>query len=97
KVSLRLPPLVDGAHAAKTLQALLERDPPYGAAVRFESDSASSGWNAPAAAPWLTAALDEASRALFGKPAAFMGEGGTIHFMNILGRSFPVEQLLVCA
>ena len=95
KVSLRLPPLVDGARAAKTLKALLERDPPYGAAVRFESDSASSGWNAPAAAPWLTAALDEASRALFGKPAAFMGEGGTIPFMSMLGRQFPGAQILV--
>ncbi len=95
KVSLRLPPLVDGPQAAKALKALLERDPPYGAAVRFESDSVATGWNAPEVAPWLTAALDEASRALFGKPAAFMGEGGTIPFMSMLGRQFPGAQILV--
>ena len=94
KVSLRLPPLVDGKSAFEKLKALLEKDPPFGAAVRFEGDGG-SGWNAPALAPWLTSALDEASRAFFGKPAAFMGEGGTIPFMGMLGRQFPGVQILV--
>ena len=94
KVSLRLPPLVDGKQAAAKLKALFERDPPFGAAVRYEGEG-SSGWNAPALAPWLAGALDEASRAFFGKPAAFMGEGGTIPFMGMLGRQFPGVQILV--
>lgn len=95
KLSLRLPPLVDGERAAHALQALLERDPPYSAAVRFAWDAASSGWNAPAVAPWLADALDEASRALFGRGAAYMGEGGTIPFMGMLGAKFPAAQILV--
>jgi acetylornithine deacetylase/succinyl-diaminopimelate desuccinylase-like protein len=63
--------------------------------VCFEWDSAGTGWNAPKLAPWLTAALDDASRALFAKPAAFMGEGGTIPFMSMLGRQVPAAQILV--
>src|SRR5205085_1056776 len=67
QLSLRIPPLLDANAAAKSLKSLLERDPPYGARVSFESDNAGTGWNAPAVAPWLAAALDDASRALFGK------------------------------
>ena len=31
----------------------------------------------------------------FGKPAAYMGEGGTIPFMGMLGAKFPDAQMLV--
>ena len=95
KLSLRLPPLVDGERAAAAMKKLLESDPPYSASVDFHYDSASSGWNAPATAPWLAQSLDHASGALFGKPAAYMGEGGTIPFMSMLNAKFPAAQLLV--
>ncbi len=36
-----------------------------------------------------------ASEANFGKPAAYMGEGGTIPFMGMLGVKFPEAQMLV--
>ena len=94
KLSLRLPPLVDGPSAARTLKELLERDPPYSARVSFEG-SGSTGWNAPSTAQWLADALDAASSQLFGKPAAYMGEGGTIPFMSMLNAKFPRAQLLV--
>jgi acetylornithine deacetylase/succinyl-diaminopimelate desuccinylase-like protein len=95
KLSMRLPPTVDGEMAARTMKAMLERDPPYSAVVSFDYDSAATGWNAPVAAPWLAEALDQASHALFGKPAAAMGEGGTIPFMGMLGAKFPQAQILV--
>jgi acetylornithine deacetylase/succinyl-diaminopimelate desuccinylase-like protein len=95
KLSLRLPPLVDGATAARSLKQLLESDPPGQAAVRFEYDSASSGWNAPSTEPWLAEAIDAASKELWGRPAAYMGEGGTIPFMSMLNAKFPRAQLLV--
>jgi len=94
KLSMRLPPLVDGPKAAATLKDLLERDPPYKARVTFDGHG-STGWNAPSTAPWLAAALDDASQALFAKPAAYMGEGGTIPFMGMLGAKFPGAQILV--
>jgi acetylornithine deacetylase/succinyl-diaminopimelate desuccinylase-like protein len=95
KLSLRLPPTVDGRHATERLQRLLEADPPYNARVTFEPDWGATGWSAPATAPWLERAADEASRAAFGKPAAWMGEGGTIPFMNMLGAKFPKAQYLI--
>ena len=95
KLSLRLPPTCDATVAAMHLKSLLERDPPYGATVRFEADQASSGWNAPALKPWLAASVNRASADCFGKPAIFMGEGGTIPFMGMLGQRFPKAQFLI--
>jgi len=95
KLSLRLPPSVDGAKAMQVLKRLLEADPPHGATVRFEGDEGATGWNAPATAPWLEEALQIASNAYYGKPAAAMGEGGTIPFMAMLGKHFPDAQFLI--
>lgn len=95
KLSLRIPPAVDGEQAAAQLKRLLEADPPAGAAVSFDLDHAASGWSAPPTAPWLQRVLDSASGAQFGPPAAMMGEGGTIPFMAMLGRQFPQAQCLI--
>jgi acetylornithine deacetylase/succinyl-diaminopimelate desuccinylase-like protein len=95
QLSMRLPPLVDGEGAAAALAEILQSDPPYNARVSFVHDSAATGWNAPSIAPWLATALDSASNELFGKSAAYMGEGGTIPFMSMLNSKFPNAQLLV--
>lgn len=95
KLSLRLPPSADGERATKELKRLLETDPPHGATVTFEPDQGATGWNAPPTAPWLAAALEEASRAHFDKAAAAIGEGGTIPFMAMLGKHFPEAQFLI--
>ena len=95
KLSLRLPPLVDGPQAALTLKSTLESDPPHSANVSFDYDSAATGWDAPPSAPWLTSVLDQASRTYYDAPAAYLGEGGTIPFMGMLGVKFPQAQMLV--
>ena len=95
KLSLRLPPLVDAPSAAASLKQTLENDPPYSASVSFKYEQAATGWNAPASQPWLSALLDAASQRYYGKPAAYMGEGGTIPFMGMLGVKFPKAQMLV--
>ncbi len=95
KLSLRIPPTVDGTAATRAMKRILEADPPYGAKVSFSADQAASGWSAPPTAKWLQGALDDASRACFDRSAAFMGEGGTIPFMGMLGKSFPQAQFLI--
>jgi acetylornithine deacetylase/succinyl-diaminopimelate desuccinylase-like protein len=95
KLSLRIPPTVDAELALRVVRQTLEANAPYQARVEFEADSAATGWSAPPFAPWLTLALDAASMHYFGKPAAFMGEGGTIPFMGMLGAKFPAAQMLV--
>ena len=95
KLSLRLPPTVDGKRAGELLTEALTRDTPNGAKVTLELEKAATGWNAPALAPWLGKALDEGSREFFGKPPVYMGEGGSIPFMGLLGGKFPNAQFLI--
>ncbi|WP_425477820.1 M20 family metallopeptidase [Luteimonas arsenica] len=95
KLSLRLPPTLDGKRAGELLQEALLRDPPNGAQVTLELEKASSGWNAPAMAPWLESAVDAASQAFFKRPAMYMGEGGSIPFMGMLGEKFPGAQFMI--
>ncbi|MBS0218841.1 MAG: M20 family metallopeptidase [Proteobacteria bacterium] len=95
KLSLRLPPTLDGTAAGNLLRDTLLKDPPNGAKVSFELEKSSAGWNAPALAPWLEQAIDAASQASFGKPAMYMGEGGSIPFMGMLGEKFPGAQFMI--
>ena len=77
------------------LEKALTEDPPYGARVTAEFDTAAEGWDAPPLAGWLEAATEDASMTYFGKPAVYMGEGGTIPFMGMLGEKFPDAQFLI--
>jgi acetylornithine deacetylase/succinyl-diaminopimelate desuccinylase-like protein len=95
KLSLRLPPTLDGDRAGAILTELLLRDPPDGARVEFALEKSATGWNAPATAAWLDQAIDRASQEFFGAPAMHMGEGGTIPFMGMLGEKFPGAQFMI--
>ena len=95
KLSLRLPPTLDGEAAGVHVKRLLEADPPYGCQVEFALEKASSGWNAPPLAAWLETSVDTASREFFGPPPAYNGEGGSIPFMGMLGEKFPGAQFLI--
>ena len=101
KLSLRLPPLVDGNRAAGELKALLEDNAPYNAKVTSHADGrvgaqGASGWNAPTLAPWMEQALHAASSTHFGAPCGFIGQGGTIPLMGMLQQGFPQAQMMVC-
>ncbi|RUL62495.1 M20/M25/M40 family metallo-hydrolase [Dyella dinghuensis] len=95
KLSLRVPPTLNGAKAGEFVKQLLEKDPPYGAKVSFKLEKDGSGWNAPQLSPWLENAVADGSERFFGKPAAYMGEGGSIPFMGMLGSKFPQAQFLI--
>ena len=74
---------------------MLENNPPYNARVKFTPDWAAHGWHAPETEPWLEEVLDAASVHHFGGKAMYMGEGGTIPFMAMLGTRFPDAQFLI--
>ncbi len=95
KLSLRLPPTVDAELASRRLKETLEADPPLGVQVVFEPDEPGQGWESPALAAWLESALAGASRTYFGEPPVYMGEGGSIPFMEMLGEKFPEAQFLI--
>ena len=101
KLSLRIPPLVDGNDAAEAIKLLLEDNAPYNARVTFHADgrvgaAGATGWNAPSLTPWLQQALDSASHSHFGAPCGYIGQGGTIPLMSMLQQSFPAAQMMVC-
>lgn len=95
KLSFRLPPTVSPQFAANAVKKILESDPPYGAHITFTVGALGDGWNAPPSKTWLEAALDEASRELFGNPSRVMGEGGSIPFMGMLAQRYPNAQFVV--
>jgi acetylornithine deacetylase/succinyl-diaminopimelate desuccinylase-like protein len=95
KLSFRMPPTADPVKSAAAVKQRLEAEPPYGVRVRFEVDSSLGGWDAPPVAPWLEASMHAASRATFGKDAMYLGTGGSIPFIGMLGERFPSTQFLV--
>jgi acetylornithine deacetylase/succinyl-diaminopimelate desuccinylase-like protein len=94
KLSLRLPPTLDADQATAAVVRVLEPEPPFGARITV-TGSGTKGWNAPTLAPWLAEATDASSREFFGKAACYLGLGGSIPFMAMLGELFPQAQFLI--
>jgi acetylornithine deacetylase/succinyl-diaminopimelate desuccinylase-like protein len=95
KLSLRLPPTFRG-DAAALMKKPLTSDVPYNADIAYEPDAFNAnGWDAPALAPWLESSISKAGHAVFGHDAAYMGEGGSIPFMGMLGEKFPKTQFVI--
>ena len=94
KLSLRLPPTLQAEAATEAVKRVLETDPPFGARITVSGESA-SGWNAPPLAPWLAEVTDASSEEFFGKAACYLGLGGSIPFMAMLGERFPQAQFLI--
>jgi acetylornithine deacetylase/succinyl-diaminopimelate desuccinylase-like protein len=95
KLSFRLPPTADPAAAATAVKKALEAATPAFARVAFNVDSSLGGWNAPAVADWLAASMQTGSNDYFSQPSMYMGTGGSIPFMGMLGEKFPDAQFLV--
>jgi len=95
KLSMRIPPTVDGEKATWAIRKALTENPPYNAKVSFAADWGATGWNAPETASWLKTALAHASLQSYGRDVAWIGEGGTIPFMNMLGERFPRAQFFI--
>jgi acetylornithine deacetylase/succinyl-diaminopimelate desuccinylase-like protein len=94
-LSFRLPPTADSAAALNAVEKALTTDVPYSAKVELSGVEHASGWNAPAAATWLSAALEQVSTEVFGAPWRSVGLGGSIPFMGLLAEKYPEAQFLV--
>ena len=94
-LSFRTPPHADAKAAAEAAIQALTTDVPYGAAVEITDLAAENGWTPPPFAPWLSAAMDSASDRVFGREYGSLGIGGSIPFMEMLGRRYPQAQIVV--
>ena len=95
KLSLRLPPTLPAKSANKSLKSLVEDNPPYGAQVVYDIQKGGRGWNAPAFSNWLENSIKNASEEFYGLPPVYMGEGGSIPLIAMLGRRFKRAQFIV--
>ncbi len=95
KLSFRLPPTCNADLAASAVSEVLNSDTPPLCKTDFEVESTMAGWDAPPVADWLETSMNKASEAFFGKPSMYMGTGGTIPFMGMLGEKFPEAQFLI--
>jgi len=95
KISMRIPPTCDARKASQAIKKVLESNPPYNAKVHFDIQQEANGWNAPKLADWLHQLSDDASMQFYGKPVGYIGEGGSIPFMAMLGDKFPDAQFLI--
>lgn len=95
KLSIRIPPMCDPAQALTALKKVLESHPPLGVKVIFKPESPAMGWNAPKMDAWLAHSVEQSSNDYFGLPVRYLGEGGTIPFMGMLGQMFPNAQFII--
>ena len=94
-LSFRIPPGVDPEIAAGVIVDELNRETPYDANVSVQVVSMANGWEAPQRTKVFTESINQASLKHFGKPSQYMGEGGTIPFMYMLGEKYANAQFLV--
>jgi len=95
KLSVRLPPHVLAKDVENAVKKTLESNPPYGALVTWKTMTCMAGWASPELAPWLENAIATAGQTVFGKKHGFLGEGGSIPFMGMLGEKFPLAQFVI--
>jgi acetylornithine deacetylase/succinyl-diaminopimelate desuccinylase-like protein len=95
RLSFRTPPGVTATVARDALVRILTTDVPYDAVVEVDDVMLIDGWDAPPPAPWLTSALDEIGKRVFGKPCVTVGQGGGIPSIGQLARRYPSAQFLV--
>ncbi len=95
KLSMRLPPTKDPDEAIEQTRKILESDPPFGCQVTFEPGLRCSGWVMPSMSDKLQEKLNNACMSTFGKPVSFIGEGGSIPIINMLGQLFPESQMII--
>ncbi|MFC1401449.1 MULTISPECIES: dipeptidase [Streptacidiphilus] len=94
RVSLRVPPGTDPEAALQALTAHLRTAAPWGARVEVERESTGSPFSATTSGP-AYAALDRAAREVYGKPLAYVGQGGSIPLCNVLARTYPEAEIVL--
>lgn len=94
RVSLRVPPGTDSAAARAALTRHLTEAAPWGARVTVEDESAGAPFRAATDGPAYTA-LGRAMNEVYGRPMAFLGQGGSIPLCNVLAETYPRAEIIL--
>ncbi|MFH8254222.1 dipeptidase [Streptomyces roseolus] len=94
RVSLRVPPGTSADTAREALTRHLTDAAPWGARVTIETESTGSPFRAATDGPAYQA-LGAAMRQVYGKPLAFLGQGGSIPLCNVLAENYPSAEIIL--
>ncbi|WP_329353516.1 dipeptidase [Streptomyces sp. NBC_01261] len=94
RVSLRVPPGTDPGAAREALTKHLTDAVPWGARVTVETEGTGSPFRAATDGPAYTA-LGTAMERVYGKPLAFLGQGGSIPLCNVLAEAYPSAEIVL--
>lgn len=95
RLSIRVPAHVDLKKAAESMKKTLLADVPFAAKAELTDFALHEGWDAPQEEAWFKNATDDISTELFGLPAAYTAEGGSIPILNLFSSAFPKAQFFV--
>ena len=93
-LSFRLPPRLDAKKALDAAVKAVTENIPSNAKVTVFDLRAEGGFDAPALAPWLKDAVNQASIDVFGNPVEFCFEGASIGTMRDFASTFPNASFL---
>jgi cysteinylglycine-S-conjugate dipeptidase len=94
RLSLRLPPGINGEEAIAAMRAQLERAAPWGAEIEIEVEEGADPFLGSTAGPGfdaLAGALEDA----YGRGHVTQGQGGSIPLCNTLRRTYPEAAIML--
>jgi acetylornithine deacetylase/succinyl-diaminopimelate desuccinylase-like protein len=94
-LSFRIPPTADIIAFEKELKEVLEKNAPYGAAVKYRTLSCSPGWNALPFTKDLDQAIRSSAQTYFDADPLYRSCGGTIGLLSLFGELFSKAQIIV--
>ncbi|MEU6373563.1 dipeptidase [Streptomyces sp. NPDC046909] len=94
RVSLRVPPGTDADAAREALTKHLTEAAPWGARVSVETEGTGSPFRAATDGPAYTA-LGSAMEQVYGRPLAFLGQGGSIPLCNVFASAYPRAEIIL--
>ncbi|MDI3404702.1 dipeptidase [Streptomyces cavernicola] len=94
RVSLRVPPGTEPAAALAALTEHLAEAAPWGARVTVEPEGVGAPFRAATDGP-AYAALGSAMGQVYGRPPAFLGQGGSIPLCNVLAAAYPRAEIVL--
>ena len=96
KLSIRVPPMIDSVKAGQKVVEVLTNNPPYNAIVEVKVENTGDGWNLQNFSERLRNITNTASQRFYNEnQIKFLGEGGSIPFVQILNNKFKNSDFLV--
>ena len=97
KLSFRLPPMVDSKTAGEKICEILTKNVPFNAKVEAKIVDKGEGFNLQSKnfSENLKGILNNASKVYYGNAIEYMGEGGSVPFVEIFGEKFPQTDIAI--